>query len=139
MVAAESPGQVLRAAACDANKARPNSAGIANQLGGAGGVKKTPTTRPSAQTKRDSSRGAQSLGPNKAQRQQQFGQPQKPKQPQMQQRRQQQKYNSMQTRPKSGSFSNMPSQRSAREQSNRGRASAGSRGGVGGPKTTRRR
>ncbi len=123
-----------------ANKARPNSAGIANQLGGGGaGTKKLPTTKPAAQTKRDSSRGNQSLGANKAQRQQQFRQPQKPNQPQMQQRRQQQKFNSMQTRPKSGSFSSMPSQRSAREQSNRGRASAGSRGGVGGPKTTRRR
>jgi hypothetical protein len=121
------------------NRQRPNSSGVAKQLGGAGGVKKTPSTRPSAQTKRDSGRGAQSLGPNKTQRQQQFKQPTKPRPSQMQQRQGQQKFNNMQTRPKSGSFSKMPSQRSTREQSNRGRASAGSRGGVGGPKTTRRR
>jgi hypothetical protein len=123
------------------NRQRPNSAGVAKQLGAgsAGGARKTPSTRPSAQTKRDSSRGSQSLGPNKAQRQQQFKQPQKPRPSQMQQRQGQQKFNNMQTRPKSGSFSKMPSQRSTREQSNRGRASAGSRGGVGGAKTTRRR
>jgi hypothetical protein len=124
------------------NRQRPNSAGVAKQLGSGGaGVRKpaAPTTRPSAQTKRDSSRGNQSLGSNKAQRQQQFRQPQTPKQPQMQQRRQQQKYNQMQTRPKSGSFSSMPSQRSAREQSNRGRASTGGRNSVGGQKTMRRR
>jgi hypothetical protein len=118
---------------------RPNSAGISNQLGGAAKQNARPNTKPSAQTKRDSSRGNQSLGANKAQRQQQFRQPQKPKQPQMQQRRQQQKYNNMQTRPKQGSFSSMPSQRSTREQSNRGRNSTGGRNSVGGPKTTRRR
>jgi hypothetical protein len=126
--------------AATANKARPNSAGISKGLNGGGaGVKKSPTTRPSAQTKRDSNRGSQSLGANKAQRQQQFKQPQKPKPSQMQQRRQQQQFNNMQTRPKSGSFSSMPSQRSTREQSNRGRSSVGGRDSVGGPRTTRRR
>jgi hypothetical protein len=116
-----------------ANKARPNSAGISKQLGASGAGARKPTTRPSAQTKRDSNRGSQSLGNNKAQRQQQFKQPQKPKQSQMQQRRQQQKFNNMQTKPKSGSFSSMPSQSRTRSQSNRGNSS------IGGPKTTRRR
>ena len=118
-----------------ANKPRPNAAGIANQLGGgakvntggAGGVKKItpPTTRPAAQTKRDANRGSQSLGANKTQRQQQFKQPQKPKQSQMQQRQRQQKYNNMQTKPKKGSFSTMPSQQRSRQQSNRGTSSIG--------------
>jgi hypothetical protein len=113
-------------------KPRPNSAGIAKQLGGGAGAKKvTPTTRPAAQTRQQSNRGNQSLGPNKQQRQQQFRQPQKPKPSQMQQRRQQQQFNS---RPKSGSFSTMPSQTRTRQQSNRGTSSLG---GVNAPKRSR--
>jgi hypothetical protein len=111
-----------------ANKARPNSAGIAKQLGTGGtGVRKhtPPTTRPSAQTRQQSNRGNQSLGANKQQRQQQMRQPQKPRPSQMQQRQKQQKFNSMQSRPKSGSFSSMPSQQRARQQSNRGTSSIG--------------
>jgi len=107
------------------NKARPNSAGVANQLGSGGaGVKKhtPPTTRPSAQTRQQSNRGNQSLGANKQQRQQQFRQPQKPKPSQMQQRRSQQQFNS---KPRSGSFSTMPSQQRARQQSTRGTNSIG--------------
>jgi hypothetical protein len=105
-------------------KPRPNSSGIAKQLGGGAGAKKmtSPTTRPAAQTRQQSNRGNQSLGPNKQQRQQQFRQPQKPKPSQMQQRRQQQQFNS---RPKSGSFSTMPSQTRTRQQSNRGTSSLG--------------
>jgi len=109
-------------------KPRPNSTGIAKQLGGGGaGVKKItpPTTRPPAQTRQQSSRGNQSLGANKQQRQQQMRQPSKPKPSQMQQRRQQQKFNNMQTRPKKGSFSTMPSQQRTRQQSNRGNSSVG--------------
>jgi hypothetical protein len=105
-------------------KARPNSAGIAKQLGtgGAGTRKATsPTTKPSARTMQDSKRGTQSLGTNKTQRQQQFKQPQKPKPSQMQQRKQ----NQMQNKPKKGSFSSMPSQSQTRRQSNRGTSSIG--------------
>jgi hypothetical protein len=108
-----------------ANKARPNSSGIAKQLGtGGAGVKKhtPPTTRPSAQTRQQSNRGSQSLGANKQQRQQQYKQLQKPRPSQMQQRRQQQQFNS---RPRSGSFSTMPSQQRARQQSTRGTNSIG--------------
>ncbi|WP_395021374.1 DUF3300 domain-containing protein [Dongia sp.] len=118
-------------------KPRPNSAGIANQLGGGGaGPKKMtpPKAKPSAQTRQQSNRGNQSLGANKQQRQQQFKQPSKPKPSQMQQRRQQQKYNSMQTKPRKGSFSTMPSQQRARQQSNRGTSSIG---GVKGPSRSR--
>jgi hypothetical protein len=105
-------------------KPRPNSAGIAKQLGGGTGAKKItpPTTRPAAQTRQQSNRGNQSLGANKQQRQQQMRQPTKPKPSQMQQRRQQQQFNS---RPKSGSFSTMPSQTRTRQQSNRGTSSIG--------------
>jgi len=110
--------------AATANRPRPNSAGIAKQLGGGAGAKKitAPTTRSAAQTRQQSNRGNQSLDANKQQRQQQFRQPTKPKPSQMQQRRQQQQFNS---RPKSGSFSTMPSQQRTRQQSNRGTSSLG--------------
>jgi hypothetical protein len=110
--------------AATTNKARPNSAGIKQQLGGGAGANKaTPRAKPSAQTKAQSNRGNQSLGANKQQRQQQFKQPQKPKPSQMQQRRQQQNFNS--AKPRKGSFSSMPSQQRARQQSNRGTSSIG--------------
>jgi hypothetical protein len=105
-------------------KPRPNSAGVKKQLGnanaagGAGARKHTP---PAAQTRQQSTRGNQSIGANKQQRQQQLRQPQKPKASQMQQRRQ----NSVQSRPKGGSFSTMPSQQRTRQQSNRGTSSVG--------------
>lgn len=113
------------------NRARPNSAGIAKQLGGGAGVgnggagvKKItpPTTRPSAQTKRDAKRGSQSLGGNR-----QMKQPQKPRPSQMQQRKSQQKFNNMQYKPKKGAFSTMPSQQRTRNQSSRGSDSIGGR------------
>jgi hypothetical protein len=120
---------------------RPNSAGIANQLGGgnkavgAGGAgarkAATPNTRPSAQTKRDAKRGSQSIGGNP-----QFRQPTKPKASQFQQRQTQQKFNNMQYKPKKSSFSSMPSNQRARSQSNRGSSSIG---GAKGPKQSRRR
>jgi hypothetical protein len=121
--------------AATANKPRPNSANIKNQLGGggAGANKATPRAKPAIQTKQQSNRGNQSLGANKQQRQQQFKQPSKPKPSQMQQRRQQQKFNNMQTKPKKGSFSTMPSQQRSRSQSNRGNSS------IGGSKSIRRR
>ena len=96
-----------------------------------------PNAKPSAQTRRDSSRGSQSLGANKQQRQQrQFNQPSKPKASQYQQRQRQQKFNNMQTKPKKSSFSSMPSQSRARQQSNRGTSSIG---GVQGPNRSRAR
>ena len=117
-----------------ANKARPNSAGIKQQLGGGAGANKAAQqrTKPSAQTRQQSTRGNQSLGANKQQRQQQFKQPSKPKPSQMQQR----KYNNMQTKPKKGSFSSMPSQQRTRQQSNRGTSSIG---GVKAPNRSRSR
>jgi hypothetical protein len=114
-----------------ANKARPNSAGIKQQLGGGAGANKATQqrTKPSAQTRQQSTRGNQSLGANKPQRQQQMKQPSKPRPSQMQQRQSQQKFNNMQTKPRKGSFSTMPSQQKARSQSNRGSSSiGGSRG-----------
>jgi hypothetical protein len=123
--------------AATANKPRPNAANIKNQLGGGAGAKAaTPRAKPSAQTKAQSNRGNQSLGANKQQRQQQFKQPSKPKPSQMQQRRQQQKFNNMQYKPKKGSFSSMPSQQRARQQSNRGTSSIG---GVKAPNRSRAR
>ncbi|GAB2175981.1 DUF3300 domain-containing protein [Dongia sp. agr-C8] len=118
-------------------KPRPTTAGISKQLGngGAGTKKMTPPkAKPAMQTKQQSQRGNQSLGANKQQRQQQFKQPSKPKPSQMQQRKQQQKYNNMQTKPRKGSFSTMPSQQRTRQQSNRGTSSIG---GVQGPSRSR--
>jgi hypothetical protein len=127
--------------------ARPNSAGIAKQLGsgGTGGGAKVgsgstnvrkhtpPSTRPSAETRRDSQRGNQSLGQNKPQRQQQLQQKQQQKR-QVQPQRQQRQLNQAPQRPKASSFSQMPKQQTVRQQSSRGNRSMG-----GGSKTPRRR
>ncbi len=116
---------------------RPTQTGISNQLkgGGAGGGARKltpPSTRPAAQTKRDSARGNQSLGNNKAQRSQNLQN--RTQQNNRAQQRPQQRQNGQQFKQKGGAFGGSgASQRTTRQQSNRGsRSMSGGGGGRGG-------
>ena len=120
------------------NKARPSTGNIQKQLGAGGGAAAKPRTKGAAQTRQDSQRGNQSLGNNKAARQQQFknkaqNKPQQRQQMQNRAPQQRQQMNKPRANP-GGSFGNMPSQRTTKAQSNRGNRSmsgggGGSRGG----------
>ncbi|HVO01759.1 MAG TPA: DUF3300 domain-containing protein [Candidatus Cybelea sp.] len=123
------------------NAPRPTTSNIQKQLGGGGaaagnqggaGVRKhtPPAAKSASQTKAQSQRGNQSLGPNKQQRQQQYQN--KSQQRQQQNRAPQQRQQQMKPRPSSGgAFGNMPSQRATKAQSSRGNRSMGGGGGGG--------